>query len=271
MRVETVDFSKPAAAAAPASASSINGVALNPSAQPVTTEELRQRASVELLRQAAIEAGLLDPADAAPTDGVVSEAASEAIDVLLERELHLPEPSEEALIRHHAAHPARYRTGARVRVRHILFAVTPGVDVVRLRHRAEACLLDVRCHDGSAGEGFGRSARELSNCPSGEQGGDLGWLSAEDCAPELARELLGQAEVGVLPRLVHSRFGLHVVEVLEREPGVAQPFGAVRDAVRMALQQQAYVTTLRQYLQLLAGRAVVEGVDLEAAATPLVQ
>ena len=39
-------------------------------------------------------------------------------------------------------------------------------------------------------------------------------------------------EVGVLPRLVHSRFGLHVVEVLAREGGTAQAFESVRGAVR---------------------------------------
>ena len=39
----------------------------------------------------------------------------------------------------------------------------------------------------------------------------------------------------------------------------------------MALQQQSYVTALRQYVSLLAGLAVMEGVDLEAAETPLVQ
>jgi peptidyl-prolyl cis-trans isomerase C len=185
----------------------------------------------------------------------------------------LPDPSDEACRRHFAAHEAQYRRGERVRVRHILFAVTPGMDVVKLRNRAEACLLDVRCHDGQAGSasGFGRSARELSNCPSGEQGGELSWLSAADCAPEFARELFGHAEVGVLPRLVHSRFGLHVVEVLEREPGAAQSFEAVRGAVAMALRQQTWVTALRQYLQLLAGQAAVEGVDLDAAETPLVQ
>ena len=110
-----------------------------------------------------------------------------------------------------------------------------------------------------------------SNCPSGAEGGDLGWLCAADCAPEFARELFGRAEVGVLPRLVHSRFGLHVVEVLAREPGVAQSFEAVRGAVAMSLRQLAYVTALRQYLQLLAGEAEVEGVDLDAADTPLVQ
>ncbi|MEO7151356.1 MAG: peptidylprolyl isomerase [Burkholderiaceae bacterium] len=252
----------------------VNRVPLNPAGHELSTEALRQRACTELLRQAAIQAGLLPSTDIAPTDGAISLAASQAIDTLLERELQLPEPSEAACRRHFAAQPARYRSGERVRARHVLFAVTHGMDVVALRNRAEACLLDVRCHDGrgdGALAGFARAARELSNCPSGEQGGDLGWLAPTDCAPEFARELFGHVEVGVLPRLVHSRFGLHVVEVLEREGGAAQPFEAVSGAVRMALRQQAFVTALRQYLQLLAGQAVLEGVELDASDTPLVQ
>ena len=251
----------------------INGVALNRAAEGLGAEALRQRACTELLRQAAIREGLLAADDAVPVDGVTSEAASQAIDAWLTRELQLPEPSVEACQRHHAAHQARYRTGEKIQVRHILFAVTPGMDVVALRNRAEACLLDVRCHDGQAqaSAGFGRSARELSNCPSAELGGDLGWLTPADCAPEFARELFGKPEVGVLPRLVHSRFGLHVVEVLAREGGVAQAFEAVQGAVTMALRQQAWVTALRQCLQVLAGQAVVEGIELDAADTPLVQ
>jgi peptidyl-prolyl cis-trans isomerase C len=250
---------------------SINGVVVDVAGEALSPGELRQRACTELLRQAAQSAGLLAASDAPSTDGVISEAAADAIALLLERALVLPEPSEEACRRYHAAHAAAYRTGARARVRHILFAVTPGVDVAALRKRAEPVFLDVRCHDGQAADRFADAARKWSNCPSGEQGGDLGWLSSADCAPEFAREIFGHAEVGVLPRLVHSRFGLHVVEVLEREPGIAQPFESVRGAVAMALRQQAYVTALRQYLQLLAGEAVVEGVDLEAADTPLVQ
>ena len=75
----------------------------------------------------------------------------------------------------------------------------------------------------------------------------------------------------MLPRLVHSRFGLHVVEVLKREGGVAQPYESVSGAVALALHQQTYVTALRQLLQLLAGQARIEGVDLDAASSPLVQ
>ena len=256
---------------APSTPAHVNGVPLHSAQERLPIEELRQRACTELLRQAAITAGMLAADDPPPVEGVISEAATAAIDDWLEHEIHLPEPSQEACRRYHAAHAARYRTGERVRVRHVLFAVTPGVDVVALRGRAEACLLDVRCHDGSASEQFAASARELSNCPSGAQGGDLGWLAAADCAPEFARELFGHEEVGVLPRLVHSRFGLHVVQVLEREAGVDQPFESVQGAVRLALQQQASVAATRQCLQLLAGRARLEGVHLDGSDSPLVQ
>jgi peptidyl-prolyl cis-trans isomerase C len=250
---------------------SINGVVLHGSGEALASEELRQRACTELLRQAAQRAGLLDAADAATADGVISETAAGAIDALLEQELNLPEPSEEACRRHYAAHAGAYRTGERVRVRHILFAVTPGVDVAALRKRAEPIFLDVRCHDGQASERFADAARKWSNCPSGEQGGDLGWLSSTDCAPEFARELFGHNEIGVLPRLVHSRFGLHVVEVRAREAGIAPAFDEVRAAIALVLRQQAWVNALRQYLQVLAGAATLEGVTLDAADTPLVQ
>lgn len=214
---------------------------------------------------------LLDAADAPTPDGVISEAAAAAIEALLERELSIPDPVEEACRRHYAAHESAYRTGERVRVRHILFAVTPGVDVAALRKRAELVFLNARCQDAEGPDAFAEAARKWSNCPSGEHGGELGWLTAADCAPEFARELFGRAEIGVLARLVHSRFGLHIVEVQEREPGVAQPFESVRAAVAMSLRQQAYVTALRQYLRLLAGQATVQGVALDAADTPLVQ
>ena len=78
-------------------------------------------------------------------------------------------------------------------------------------------------------------------------------------------------EIGVLPRLVHSRFGLHVVEVLAREAGHTPAFESARGAAALALRQQTFVTALRQYLQLLAGEAALAGVELDAAETPLVQ
>lgn len=250
--------------------SRVNGVALKAPGETLTAEELRQRACSELLRQTAIAHGLLDAADTPASDGILSEAAVHAIETLLEQTLTIPEPSEDECRRHYAAHRTFYATGEQINIRHILFAVTPGVDVVALRSRAEATLLDVRCHDGSILEDrFAKAANIQSNCPSGAEGGNLGWLKQADCAPEFAKGLFGHADVGVLPRLVHTRFGFHVIEVLERRPGVEQPFEAVRGAVAMAMRQKAYVTALRQYLRQLAGQAEIVGVDIEAANSPL--
>ena len=253
----------------------VNGVPLHAADEQLDAAALRQRACEELLRQAAVKAGLMPASARPPADGLHPQAASDAIERLLDQALQVPEPDEAACRRHHAAHAADHALGERVQVRHVLFAVTPGVAIAALRQRAEALLLQLRCDDaadrGRPGDLFARQAQALSNCPSGAQGGELGWLAATDCAPELARELFGHAEVGVLPRLVHSRFGLHVVEVQAREPGRPQPYEAVAGAVRLALRQHAWVTALRQYLQLLAGQARLEGVDLDAAATPLVQ
>ncbi len=252
----------------------INGVVLANGPELPPAEELRQRACSELLRQAALQGGLLaldDPVPDWPAGGAISEEASAAIETLLDQELQLPEPSDEACRRYHAANKDRYAVGERVLVRHVLFAVTPGVDVNALRQRAEACLLDVRCAGAGGEDRFAAAAAATSNCPSGAEGGALGWLGKDDCAPEFARELFGQRDRGVLPRLVHSRFGLHVVEVQARQPGQVPAFESVQSAVAQTLRQQAFATALRQYLQLLAGQAQVVGVDLEAATTPLVQ
>lgn len=250
---------------------SVDGVAIAAPGEDLTADELRLRAHVELLRQAAIGAGLLDARDLPPVRGVVSEAAAAAIEALLERELARPLADEATCRRYYAANPARFAFGERVRLRHVLFAVTPGVDLDALRNRAEACLLDLRARAPAEADRFVQAAAQLSNCPSGREGGALGWLTAAECAPEFAREVFGHPEIGVLPRLVRSRFGFHVVEVLERDAGTTPAFEDVHEAVRQALDRQAFANALRQYLQMLAGTARLEGVELDAASTPLVQ
>jgi peptidyl-prolyl cis-trans isomerase C len=247
----------------------VNGQPIAHADESPDDASLRQRACTELLRQAAQAQGLLRADDTPSEDGVLSQDACDAIERLLEQVLLVPEPDEAACRRHHAAQAASYRRGERVRLRHILFAVTPGVDIAALRTRAEQLLLEVRSDDTR--QLFATRAAALSNCPTGAQGGDLDWLTATDCAPEFGREVFGQAEVGVLPRLVHSRFGLHVVEVLQRDAGEALPFEAVKDAVRLTLRQHSWSTALRQYLQLLAGQARLQGVQLDASDSPLVQ
>ena len=263
----------PAAAAAPVDIASVNGIHLHEAGEVLDTQTLRERACTELLRQQAVRAGLLPRFTglSAPEPDADTRAAIEA---LLEAEVHSPEPGAEECRRHYEAHKPRFVVGQALHVRHILFAVTPGVPVNALAQRAEAALLELS-RQGVSIDRFAQLAVELSNCPSSAQGGDLGWITPQDCAPELAKALFLQNDaiqaLGLHPRLVHSRFGLHIVEVLERQEGRLPEFAELQAQIgaRLALQSQA--TALRQYMQLLVGQAQVEGVELEGADTPLVQ
>lgn len=253
-----------------ASVAVINGIALHEEGEPLDAEDLRERAWAELLRQEAVRQGRL-PRHVEPVSPGISAGDESVIQQMLEEEVPLRAPDEQECARYYAAHADRFRQGRRARVRHILFAVTEAVDVPALAARAEQALLEL-AHKEAPAARFAELARELSNCPSGQEGGELGWIAPEEIAEELARALFGEhAPSGLVPRLVHSRHGFHVVDVLEREDGRQVSYDAVRERIAMELAQRSRATALHQYIRLLAGKALVEGIDLEAAESPLVQ
>jgi peptidyl-prolyl cis-trans isomerase C len=248
----------------------INGIALHEPGEQVAAEELRERAWSELLRQEAVREGRLPRHVTLDSPGI-SPGDQAVIQAMLDEAVPLRRPAEDECECYYAAHRQRYARGRAAHVRHILFAVTPGVDVNALARRAEQALLEL-AHREVAPARFAELAQELSNCPSSVHGGDLGWIAPAECAPEFAGALFDEGEaLGLRTRLVHSRFGFHVVDVLARRPGEPVPYADVRERIATELAQCSRATALHQYIRLLAGRALVEGVDLEAASSPLLQ
>jgi peptidyl-prolyl cis-trans isomerase C len=186
------------------------------------------------------------------------------IERLLAQEIRVPETDDEACRRFHEAHPSRFVVDGWVDAAHILFAVTPGTHVQALIRQAERTLASVRAEP----VGFGHCAREFSNCPSGQAGGDLGRLRRGDSVPEFESVLFTPGPLGVLAELVRTRYGLHIVRVDRREPGRALPFEAVRERIRVELAGASWEAAARQYVAWLQRRAAAPpGV----AASPLVQ
>lgn len=235
-------------------------------------ETVRERAWSEVLRQEAVRQGLLsdEAGDFAPT---LSADQQQVIEDMLDAAVVTPEPTPEACARYYESHKPRFTHGQQAQLRHILFAVTPGVPVQKLAERAEVALLELSHKDALAGR-FAQLAAELSNCPSGAQGGELGWVGPQDCLPELAQFLFmqdGGVANGLQPRLVHTRFGLHIVDVQDQKPGQLAPLAQVQGRIAGELTLQSRATALRQYMLLLVGQAQVQGIELEGADTPLVQ
>lgn len=251
----------------------INGIALHEPGQRPDIQALRELAYSELLRQHAVTKGLL-PRHAGLTAPDLGEGERQIIEAMVDEEVKTPQPTEDEGQRYYEAHKQQFLVGQALHVRHILFAVTPGVNVHALTVHAEKALLELTRKDADPGR-FAELAGELSNCPSSAQGGDLGWISPDDCAPELANELFHQKHsqwgMGVHPRLVHTRFGFHIIEVLSRRAGKLPAYEEVRERITALLTMQSRARALHQYMSLLVGEALVEGIDLEGADSPLVQ
>ena len=261
------------AAAPPAPDALINGVALHTPGQRPDIDTLREQAYAELLRQQAVMKGLLPP-HAGLVAPELGDAERKIIEDMVEREVQTPQPDASEGQRYYDAHKQQFLVGQALHVRHILFAVTPGVNVHALTIHAEKALLELTRKDVRP-ERFSELATELSNCPTSAQGGDLGWIGPDDCAPELANELFHQKHsqwgMGVHPRLTHTRFGFHIIEVLARRAGKQPAYEEVQERITALLTMQSRARALHQYMSLLVGEAQVEGIDLEGADSPLVQ
>ncbi len=235
---------------------SVNGV-------PVSTEgwPTEQMAAVfELLRQHAMAQELV--AHDADDDTV-----AKALETLLEQEVEVPEPDVEECRRYYELHKDRYRSGELVHARHILFQIAPGVPVANVLSVAEAMHAELMQNP----EVFAERARKNSNCPSSEQGGNLGQLQRGQTVPEFEKAVFGSKETGVLSELVKTRHGFHIVCVDERIRGEQLPFEAVADAVAKQMRAGAEQHAISQYVRVLAGQADIEGIELEAVGSPLVQ
>jgi peptidyl-prolyl cis-trans isomerase C len=236
---------------------SINGVPVDVRRWP----NVELAAVRELLRQRAVARGFL------ASDADDDDAADRAIERLLAEDVEVPTPTEAECRRYYEAHREEFQSGDLVHARHILFQVTAGVDVAQLRVRAERMLAELLREP----ERFDATAREMSNCPSGRHGGNLGQIGRGDTVLEFEQALFRLQPEGILREIVRTRCGFHLVAIDKRIPGETLPFEMVKERVARRLRTSAEARALRQYVSILAGQAEVVGVDLEAAQTPFVQ
>ena len=251
----------------------INGITLHPPGNRPDEDTLRERAYTELLRQHAVQAGLL-PRKAVLAAPELDDVERTVLESMVDAAVQVPQPTALECRRYFEARQSQFVVGQAVHMRHILFAVTAGVNVQALTVHAEKALISLLGKNVPV-DLFGKLAAELSNCPTSTQGGDLGWVGPDDCAPELAQVMFFQTEtpvgLGVQPRLIHSRFGFHIIDVLERRDGRTLDYDEVRERVAAQLAMQSRAKALHQYMSLLVGQALVEGLELDSADSPLVQ
>ncbi len=199
--------------------------------------------------------------------GLAAASDDELVEALFAQEIKVPLADDEACRTFYAQRPQLFRSGALVEARHILFQVTREAPLELLRTTAQAVLDALK----AAPERFAELAGQYSNCPSGALGGSLGQISPGQSVPEFDA-LVFRLEQGELAgRLLETRFGYHIVQVLRRIEGQPIAYEAVQAQIADRLARAAWQRAVHQYLHLLVGRATIAGVELEGTDSPLVQ
>lgn len=264
-------------AATPAPVITVNGVPItesdiaaemqyHPAASRGAAREAAAQALVlrELLLQEAARLGL------APANAEEGEDTSERlIRSLLEREIRTPAADAATCRRYYENNRRRFRSPDIFEAAHIFFPVGPHDVNARAsaRRKAKVVLEELAANPAR----FDKLARELSACPSAEQGGQLGQLSRGDTAPEFETFLFNLDEGQICPVPVETRYGVHVVRLDRKLEGRELPFDSVRKRIADYLEACSRRRAIRQYLQILIGRAEITGIDLAGADSPLVQ
>ncbi len=138
------------------------------------------------------------------------------------------------------------------RGRHILLRPAGGLTESVARQR----LADYKRRIEAGQADFADLAREHSQDGSARQGGDLGWANPGQFVPEF-EEVLDSLKPGQIAEPFVSRFGVHLVQLVERRQASLSP-REQREAARNALREKKLDEAYERWAQDVRGRAFVD-------------
>ena len=103
---------------------------------------------------------------------------------------------------------------------------------------------------------FAQLAKEFSQDASGPNGGELGWANPGTFVPEF-EDTMNSLAPGQLADPIVSRFGVHLVQVVERRQ-VALSQREQREAARAMVRERKLDEAYASWAQEVRGRAYVE-------------
>ena len=136
--------------------------------------------------------------------------------------------------------------------RHIL--LRPGPELTEAAARERLSAYKKRIEAGQAD--FALLARENSEDASSRNGGDLGWTNPGVFVPEF-EDTMNALSPGQVAEPVVSRFGVHLIQLLERREAVLSQ-REQRDLARGAMREKKLDEAYTSWAQDVRGRAYVE-------------
>jgi len=163
------------------------------------------------------------------------------------RTIRVSEAEIQAFYRKNAA---LFDAGEKIRVRHILVAVNDPQN----KDDQTAALSKIQTLQRriEAGEKLAVLALDYSDCPSKARGGDLGYLALDQMVSDFA-SAVADLKPGQISDIVTTRFGYHLIQMIDRQPATTESYRAAREKIERTLRRnkenaaaQKYVATLKR-------------------------
>jgi peptidyl-prolyl cis-trans isomerase C len=176
------------------------------------------------------------------------------VDKLIEKAVaDVADPTEAEIEAYFSGHKDEFAKGERVLAQHIL--ISPDGDTPTSKDEAISKINAIR-ERLLEGKSFADEAAAHSMCPSGKEGGSLGWFSRGMMVPEFDAAAFSM-KVGDVSDIIETQFGYHIIYKTDHEPAGEVDFAQVGDKIRDLLRHArrgervtAFVNELREKAQI---------------------
>jgi peptidyl-prolyl cis-trans isomerase C len=152
----------------------------------------------------------------------------------------------------------RFVQPERIKASHILLQVNKDdSDAIRAQKKAEATRI---LGELKKGADFAELAKKYSDCPSKQQGGDLGYFERGRMDPTFEKAAFGLKK-GQMSGVVETPFGYHIIKAVDHAPASTAPFDEAKQNIMQYLTEQKKQQSLTAYFDSLRSASNVQILD----------
>ena len=159
------------------------------------------------------------------------------------------DPTEDEVAKFYEAHKTEFVVPHQVLCQHILVKGSDDAALDKIKAIRERIV--------SGGADFAEEAKKNSDCPSGQEGGSLGWFGRGMMVPEFDKVAF-EMKKGEVSGVVSTQFGYHIIYKADEKGGGQQTLVDVHDQVKDLLRHEARGRAMDAFVAELRANAKIE-------------
>lgn len=177
------------------------------------------------------------------------------IEKLLKSKMPEIKVTDEDISLFYKENPQNFTVPEQVQASHVLFSIEPdALDEIKNEKRSE---LQSVLEKIKKGDDFAELARKYSDCPSKEQGGELGSFP-RGAMVKAFDDVAFNLKEGEVSDIVETQFGFHIIKLTGRTEASTTPLEQVKDQITAYLEAQKQSKEVAAYIETLRSAAKID-------------